>query len=136
MEQARKSINTTLKNIENSFRNMRLVIPKPKVPKIDVSYINRGGVSVPDYNVSWYDKGGVFYGPSIIGVGEKRPEFVGALEDLKTVVKSALNENGGKAVYQVTFTGNINVRNDNDIRMLSRELGDYILSQDRARGEI
>ena len=136
MEQARKSINTTLKNIETSFKNMRLVIPKPKVPKIDVSYINRGGVSVPDYNVSWYDKGGVFYGPSIIGVGEKRPEFVGALEDLKTVVKSALNENGGKAVYQVTFTGNINVRNDNDIRMLSRELGDYILSQDRARGEI
>lgn len=136
MEQARKSINTTLKNIETSFKNMRLVIPKPKVPKIDVSYINRGGVSVPDYHVSWYDKGGVFYGPSIIGVGEKRPEFVGALEDLKTVVKSALNENGGKAVYQVTFTGNINVRNDNDIRMLSRELGDYILSQDRARGEI
>jgi phage-related minor tail protein len=50
------------------------------------------------FDVDWYDKGGIFTGPQIIGVGEKRPEFVGALDDLKEIVrgemKSVMNNNG------------------------------------------
>jgi len=46
--------------------------------------------SIPSIGVSWYDKGGVFNSPSIIGVGEKRPEFVGALDDLKYIVRSEI----------------------------------------------
>lgn len=38
------------------------------------------------FDVDWYDKGGIFTGPQIIGVGEKRPEFVGALDDLRKIV--------------------------------------------------
>lgn len=48
--------------------------------------------SIPHINVDWYDKGGIFSSPSIIGVGEKRPEFVGALDDLRKIVRE---ESGG-----------------------------------------
>lgn len=48
--------------------------------------------SIPHINVDWYDKGGIFSSPSIIGIGEKRPEFVGALDDLRKIVRE---ESGG-----------------------------------------
>lgn len=47
--------------------------------------------SVPEVGVRWYDKGGIFSRPSIIGVGEKRPEFVGALDDLREIVREESN---------------------------------------------
>lgn len=46
---------------------------------------------VPYVGVRWYDKGGIFSHPSIIGVGEKRPEFVGALDDLREIVREESN---------------------------------------------
>ena len=46
---------------------------------------------VPFVWVRWYDKGGIFDHPSIIGVGEKRPEFVGALDDLREIVREESN---------------------------------------------
>jgi hypothetical protein len=46
---------------------------------------------VPYVWVQWYDKGGIFDHPSIIGVGEKRPEFVGALDDLREIVREESN---------------------------------------------
>lgn len=49
-------------------------------------------LSVPTIGIDWYDKGGIFTHPSIIGVGEKRPEFVGALDDLREIVRE---ETGG-----------------------------------------
>jgi len=42
---------------------------------------------VPHIGVDWYDKGGIFDSPTVIGVGEKRPEFVGALDDLRDIVR-------------------------------------------------
>ena len=51
--------------------------------------------SIPHINVDWYDKGGIFTSPSIIGVGEKRPEFVGALDDLRQIVR---DEAGGAGI--------------------------------------
>lgn len=42
---------------------------------------------VPHINVDWYDKGGIFNSPSVIGIAEKRPEFVGALDDLRKIVR-------------------------------------------------
>lgn len=138
IEQAKTRIQRLIRDMESAFRNMRVEIPRPKIPKINVSMRSTGkGIEIPDYSVSWYDRGGVFYGPSIIGVGEKRPEFVGALDDLKNVVSSALTEHKGNGSnYIINFTGDITVRNDSDIRRLGRELGDYVLSQNRARGDV
>ena len=50
---------------------------------------------VPHLTVDWYDKGGIFRNPTVIGVGERRPEFVGALDDLRKIVAE---ESGGNVV--------------------------------------
>ena len=54
--------------------------------------------SVPHINVDWYDKGGVFDSPAVIGVAEKRPEFVGALDDLRKIVRE---ESGGNTAAPI-----------------------------------
>ena len=63
-----------------------------KLPHISVSggeapFGIGGQGKLPSFSVEWYDKGGIFDHPSIIGVGEKRPEFVGALDDLRQIVR-------------------------------------------------
>lgn len=69
-----------------------------KKPKIKMPHFNISGdfslipPRAPSFSVDWYDKGGIFTGPQIIGVGEKRPEFVGALDDLREIVRE---ESGG-----------------------------------------
>ena len=55
--------------------------------------------SIPHIGVSWYDKGGIFDSPTVIGVGEKRPEFVGALDDLRDIVRE---ESGGSNNFYFT----------------------------------
>lgn len=59
-----------------------------KLPRFSWEWEDIGGViSIPKISVDWYDKGGIFNSPSVIGVGEKRPEFVGALDDLRKIVR-------------------------------------------------
>ena len=41
--------------------------------------------------VSWYDKGGLFNFPQLIGIAERRPEFVGAAEDLESFISKSVN---------------------------------------------
>jgi hypothetical protein len=59
--------------------------------------------SIPSLGISWYDKGGIFNNPAIVGVGEKRPEFVGALDDLRYLIRDELNSFGavGSGISQV-----------------------------------
>lgn len=65
-------------------------------------------------SIDWYDKGGIFTSPTIIGVGEKRPEFVGALEDLKGLMREVLREEGGGAAKQVVHSGTVYHHGIND----------------------
>lgn len=46
---------------------------------------------VPTFGVNWYDTGGIFTTPQVIGIAEKRPEFVGATADLEAFINSAIN---------------------------------------------
>jgi tape measure domain-containing protein len=84
---AKNTVLDMVQRIKNAF-NFSWKLPKFKLPHISVS-TKKGalGIPYPDFDVDWYDKGGVFYGPQIIGVGEKRPEFVGALDDLRKIVR-------------------------------------------------
>ena len=54
---------------------------------------------MPHFSVSWYDKGGIFDRPTVIGVGEKRPEFVGALDDLRGIVRDEAGGNDMNTAY-------------------------------------
>ena len=67
--------------------------------------------SVPYVGVRWYDKGGIFSNPTVIGVGEKRPEFVGALDDLREIVREETNT--------ANVTINVYGREGQDVRSLA-----------------
>jgi TP901 family phage tail tape measure protein len=118
---------------------------KLKLPKL--RFVGKLSIKPPSVpHLEWCDKGGVFYGPSVIGVGEKRPEFVGALDDLKAIMKDVLvttlginsstinNSYGG-----VTLTGNtFIVREDSDIEKIanavSKKLYQKQIQHSRGRG--
>lgn len=76
------------KKVVDFFKNMKITLPHIDLPHFYISgKFSLNPLSVPRLGVDWYDKGGVFNRPSIIGVGERRPEFVGALDDLRTIVR-------------------------------------------------
>lgn len=86
------SMKDTIKNgldaIGNFFANLHWELPKIKLPHFSISgSFSLDPPSMPSFGVDWYDKGGVFSSPTVIGVGEKRPEFVGALDDLRQIVR-------------------------------------------------
>jgi tape measure domain-containing protein len=105
---AKDTVLEMIDKIKNAF-NFEWKLPKLKLPHVSVS-MKKGamGIPIPDFDVEWYDKGGVFYGPQIIGVGEKRPEFVGALDDLKSIVRQVFREEN-KTGYQDNRIINITV---------------------------
>lgn len=88
-----KDITTKVKEFFSNMFDFK--IPKIKLPhftvtgKLDLLSLPP---KVPSLGVNWYDKGGIFDRPSIIGVGEKRPEFVGALDDLRYLIRDELNK--------------------------------------------
>jgi len=81
---ARGLISTALGKIKSMFSGLLLKIPKPKVPffSVHVSHKKIGGINVPypNIDVGWKAKGGLFDGPSIIGIGEKTKEAAIPLE--------------------------------------------------------
>jgi phage-related minor tail protein len=85
----------------------------PKIPLPHFSVVPQGWKigdllkgSIPKLGISWYDKGGIFDSASIIGVGEKRPEFVGALDDLRYLIRDELKNDQNK-----TTNNNIQIYN-------------------------
>lgn len=84
IDEAKSIISGILDSIKSMFSGLKLTIPKPKIPRITVTKANANvaGVSIPypKIDVSWYAKGGIFNGPSIIGVGEKGEEAVVPLQ--------------------------------------------------------
>lgn len=78
----------------------------------------------------WYDKGGIFTRPAVIGIAEKRPEFVGALDDLAKIVRENTPQTGSGVNIHVA---RMEVKDDSDIdriaqklyKMIERERRDY-----------
>lgn len=122
-------ISEYIDKIKDFFKNLVLKIPKPSLPKLphfEVTWTTKSflgqDISIPHVGINWYDKGGIFRNPSIIGVGEKRPEFVGALDDLRKIVRE---ESGG------TVTINVYGAEGQDVRQLANIVMDKINTQMR-----
>ncbi len=94
-------IKNAIDKIKSFFSDLKLKIPQPSLPKLPHFSLKTKSKDIlgqtitypAGFDVSWYDKGGVFRSPSIIGVGEKRPEFVGALDDLRKIVREETAHN-------------------------------------------
>lgn len=88
-ETVKKKVEGIVDKIKGLFPiDIGALFDKIKLPHFSWEWEDVGDViSLPKISVDWYDKGGIFDHPSVIGVGEKRPEFVGALDDLREIVR-------------------------------------------------
>lgn len=81
IEGARDAVKNAIDKIKGFF-DFDWSLPKLKLPHLTIT----GGFSiappnVPKFSVEWYEKGGVFDKPSVIGVGENGQEAVMPLEN-------------------------------------------------------
>ena len=129
IEKAKEGVKNALEKMKSFFK-FEWQLPKIKLPHF--KKVGTGFLGLPKIGVEWYDKGGIFNSPSIIGVGEKRPEFVGALDDLKEIVGEVVRKEGSPQGAGVLITGNtFVVRTDDDIRRIAEELNNLQMRQAR-----
>lgn len=131
IQTARDTIKRIIDKIKGFFPlSVGKIFSNLKVPHIDVSGgkapFGIGGLGTkPSISVKWYDQGGIFRSPSIIGVGEKRPEFVGALDDLRDIVRE---ETGGGGI-----TINVYPSPGMDVKALAAEVERRLVESTRRR---
>lgn len=81
MNGAKSIVSGALSRISGFFSSCRLQLPHIALPHFSISgSFSINPPSVPHLSVSWYEKGGVFDKPSVIGVGENGQEAVMPLE--------------------------------------------------------
>lgn len=99
--------------ITGFFANLHIQLPHIRLPHFNITgSFSLSPPRVPHIGINWYDQGGIFTHPSIIGVGEKRPEFVGALDDLRKIVA----EESGQTI-NITVNAAVG-QNENEIANL------------------
>ena len=77
---ARDAVKSAIDKIKGFF-NFSWSLPKLKLPHISISgSFSLSPPSVPKFGISWYEQGGLFNKPSVIGVGENGAEAVMPLE--------------------------------------------------------
>jgi hypothetical protein len=111
-------------------------LPKIKLPHFNIQgKFSLNPPQIPTFGVSWWDKGGIFNSPSIIGVGEKRPEFVGALDDLRKIFREESGRNSKQVMAgPLLQVENLVINNDMDIQEVANKLGFYWQQTAAAKG--
>ena len=122
---------------------MRISIPTPKLPHINVSTGTFLGVTYPRFSISWYAKGGFFDKASMVGIGEAGKEAILPLENKRNMkpyaqaVASLMNDM--KSGREGTITNNFNVsqlvvREEADINRIAQRLQKLQDRENRKRG--
>lgn len=138
IETAKEILLRIIDSIKKAFANMKIEIPKPKLPNVNVTtkYKTVGNIDVPYPAFNWYKMGGIFDRPSVIGVGEAGSEAVIPIKQLDGIIARALQEAlkgtgspGGNNIFNIA---EMTVREEADIKSVAREL--YKLQNSRGRG--
>lgn len=125
--------------ISQAFSSISINIPRPKLPHFNVSWNDYGPVRLPSVGISWYAKGGIFDGPTVIGVGEAGREAVLPIDRLSDLMASALTQIGGVG-QSVTQAININIDlnasigSNMDAYQTGQQIGAGIKSRLKQRG--
>ena len=81
IENAKSVVSNGLNAIKGFFDNLTLKLPHIPLPHFEITgSLSLNPPSVPHLSVEWYERGGVFNKPSLIGVGENGEEAVMPLE--------------------------------------------------------
>lgn len=133
---AQNTLNGIIRSIQNAFTNMRITIPKPKLPHINVTtkYKSVGDIRVPypSFNVKMYAKGTKFHPGGWAVVGEEGPELLKLPTGSQVLPNNKLNEAGGQGGETVITGNNFYIREESDIEKVAREL--ERLRRDKTRG--
>lgn len=125
--------------ISQAFSSISINIPQPKLPHFNVSWNDYGPVRLPSVGISWYAKGGIFDGPTVIGVGEAGREAVLPIDRLSDLMASALMQLGGagQSVTQaisINIDLNASIGSGMDAYQTGQQIGAGIKSRLKQRG--
>ncbi|WP_242278587.1 hypothetical protein [Bacillus cereus group sp. BfR-BA-01313] len=157
IETAKSTLLGIIQKIVSAFAAMKIVIPKPKLPKVDIGIGHKsiGGIDLPypTFSVSWNAKGNIFNGASILGggqgVGEAGAEAVMPIQHKRymkpfsNAVAQHLasmgganlgNQNTGGNQYTVQFNEPVVIREDADIQRIVDEMERRRKISERSQG--
>lgn len=137
IQNARDTVRNVIDSIKGFF-NFSWSLPHLKLPHLSISgSFSISPPSVPHFGIDWYAKGGVFNGPSVIGVGEAGPEGVVPFNErgarpLAEGIAKLLDGKGGAAHGDTNVTINLyaTVREEADIEKISRQIAKEIKRQE------
>ena len=137
IQNARDTVRNVIDTIKGYF-NFSWSLPDLKLPHLSVNgSFSIDPPSVPSFGLSWYARGGVFNGPSVIGVGEAGPEGVVPFNErgarpLAEGIAKLLDGKGGAARGDTNVTINVyaTVREEADIEKISRQIAKEIKRQE------
>lgn len=147
IESAKSTVLGIVNNIKSAFNNMKITIPKPKLPHISVGSksVFGGKVSIPTFSIDWYKTGAIATGASVVGVGEKGDEAIVPLSDkhrmkpFASAVADMMQEHDGGSDGDGTVNNNFNisslvVREEADIDRIAEKLETLQRREKRKRG--
>lgn len=118
--EASKAIADACDDMRREVSGLKLRLPRIEVGPLP-HFSLRGSFnpqtgSVPSVSVSWYAKGGVFDGASVIGVGERGPEAVVPLTGrrMEPFAQAIADAMGGSGTTNVYYIGDTNVTTMDD----------------------
>ena len=147
MNGAWSTVSSMVSRITGAFRGMRISIPRPKLPHINVgskSFLG-GKVTIPTFSISWNAKGSFLDSATLIGAGEAGKEAILPLSNKRNMkpfsdaVTAGMLDNLGGGLGGETITNNFNiqqvvVREEADIKKISEQLYKLQVREGRKRG--